>query len=248
MKKNKKFNYYRYFVENALNDYKFKLIFLLLVILNGYVAIDSNSDFGFFEAIYMAYTNPWIIAMVLFIVFLNTINIGILYKKNYSVIIRFNNKKDHICFILKISLLVNSIVILMCLMMSCIGLSLKTGGNFSMPIIKYNINVIYYLPFHLIRFVVFVLLLSMIVYYSWYLLQYVGGIIITIILSLPLIIYPITVVAQKHFILYYGYYLLLPIFDNLSIEIKYTVLQILLLATINVILYNVCIKLKKDIV
>ena len=234
------------FVINSFNSYKFKGIFLILIINSFYGVMDIANQTGFFYGIYSIYNSSWFNAILLLCLFVNTLNICDLYKKNYSVIIRHKSKKSYIAEMSIIIFITNGIVILLSFMMSCIPLFFKYIGDFSINMSINGINILIYFIYHFCRFILISSVLSLILYYLWNLIHPLFSFILACLIALSLVIYPISFEIATHFKFFFGYYLLNPRFENITLDIYYSLLLILILVTIATILYQVISALRRD--
>lgn len=236
-----------HFIANSLNSYKFKAIFLILVILSIYGVFDIAIRTGFFYGLYMIYNNQWVIAILLFCLFVNTLNICELYKKNYSIIIRNKTKKEYLKEISKIIIITNTIVILMSFMITCIFLFFKYAGDFSVGNTINGVNILFYTIYHFIRFIIISSLLSLLIFYCWKFLNSFFSFLISIILSLSLVISPISLEIVTHFKMFFGYYLLAPRFENITLDIQFSLLTIIIIMIIDLVLFQIINYVKRDI-
>ncbi len=235
------------FVMNSFASYKFKGIFLVLIINSLYGVFDIAIQTGFFNGLYSIYNSPWYNAILFLCLFVNTLNICDLYKKNYSVIIRHKTKKNHHAEMFGILLISNILVFILSLMLTCIPLFFKYLGDFSINTSINGINVLLYLIYHLCRYTIIISLLSLIIYCIFVLINSISSLLFSILLALSLIMYPISYTIETHFKIFFGYYLLFPQYENMTLDIHYSLLLILILVVIVTLLFQIVIYSRRDI-
>ena len=151
-----------YNFNHSMNEQKFKLEFLLIIITGiyggCYLSLQSTYINGFITSI----TSYVFILLIYLILSINTFNTFSLLEQNYSYIIRFKDTKDYIKNIIKNIIFSNTIVFVIIITFLMIFLNLFTSDLGVTNIYQYNISNIIYLIFLLVKLYVIVMLMLVI--------------------------------------------------------------------------------------
>ncbi len=234
------------FVKNNINNYKFKAVFLILIINSFYGIFNVSDNKSFFEGMLNIYSSPWVIAILSLCIFINTINIYDIYKNNYSLINRYKNKIVFKKEMSKVLILANTLILLISIMLNSILFFFKSPGLFDFNLYISGINIIIYFFYHFIRVSIIINLLSLFIYYSLYIFNSITSLIFSILISISIILYPYNSIIITKFKLFFGYYISYFNFENITLDINFSIIQYLILIIIDLILFKISNNIKKD--
>lgn len=236
------------FIINSFNTYRFKAIFLILIIISFYGVVDAAINTGFLYGLFCIYTNQWVVSILMFCIFLNAINYCSLYKNNYSVILRCKNKEQHLKETIINVVISNSLIVLISVILTCIPLLIKYPGDFGSYVTINEANLYFYIPFMILRLIVFINVLSIITVSIYYSCKEIVSLVVSLALSISVLIFSYSVLILDNFKWFFGSYLVNPMFPNITNDICYTLLQVLILMIISLSLFKITTIIKKDLI
>lgn len=248
--KNKLHNKFQIFNYFASSD-RYKAVFLLTVILAlyGSIALGSGQS-NLIDSNFITFMFPIFNIFMFAILFLNTLNICIMFNNSFSFyIIRLENKKKYIKELLKNVLLFNLMHLIIFFLLYFIVLFLLNSPIFTIHNYQnYDISNLLYLVFYLGRYVIISLIICLIstLLYVNFKLKAVFLLDISFITSFLLIMTKDQIVSSI-FIFPWEYFTNIR-FDNFSLEISSSILYILVLEIIMYVLYNFSLKNKNLVI
>lgn len=234
---------YKTLALNHLNSYRYKLLFLVTIIVSIFAVSEASSKYGVFVAFYESFTNCWVIFFLFIIIMINTIDFCNLYKNNHSIMTRNISKKQYIKELMYSVVLSNLILFLTYILCISSLLILKCLGNFSITNSIYGINIILVNLYVLFKILLISLLSSYIILLLYFIFNKVVSYIVGIIISVLLVTVQVSYIIRSSFVLFYGFYLTGGLFTNITLDILYFIIIALMFELIVLLLYKLsCVK------
>ena len=159
----KKISKYKILIETISKTSIFKTTLLFSIIVCFYGISLSNYINDYFTSILIPFSFSYFNMMFFILLFINTVNSCNVIRKNYNYIIRLENRNNYIKNIIVVNLIMNLIWILIFTMIFIGMLSMFKLETLSIYNIDgYNINVIIYTIFYIIRYYIFASIISLI--------------------------------------------------------------------------------------
>lgn len=241
-----KSNKYKCIVKNIYNSpyYKISILFNLLIAIYGCLILGANQD-NYFYTILITHSNPYFNVLFVSLIMINSINtLNILSK--YNLIVRLDNKKNYIKTLIKTIIHMNIISIFSYLLMyfsllNITQISYIKIENFSM----YNINIIIYMIFYLIRYFVFILLSTTI--FSLLLIKFKKTRVypLIIIFIVGFLFAQRNIITISEFSPFIWKYLTLANFGTFTTDVNYSILYCLIMEIIIYLIYKLIVYSKK---
>ena len=230
-----------------LNNYRFKFTFFAIVVISFYAVVDVSGKLGFFNAILNILTNQWIVALILLCFFLNTINYCAFINKKYNIIQYFKNKESFIKFNIYTTLIINAAVLIIFMFLTLSGLFIKFPGDFNIHYVINGINIILYILFLIARIELFSTIFTIFIILTYYYCNSFISYSISIMIVLSILFYENSLNVVSNFKLFFPYYLHRTNFDTFSHEFTYSLLETIILWIINLLLFFLLSKSRRDI-
>lgn len=150
--------------KDYINSWSFKLIFSVICIVSLCGVINYCIDVSYFDGLLKMISTPIIIVCDFFLpLFITTLNIYKIFKKNEFLIIRFKSKKEELKEIMKNILYSNSIMFAISIIVILIGLNLICVTNLGIldKYQFYDIPNIAYAIFYVLRLFIVLIFLSL---------------------------------------------------------------------------------------
>lgn len=232
--------------KQSISSQKFILIFLLLFVLSIYGVFGIANSFqnisDYITGFLLIILNNNYVTFLLLIIMINTINIYEVFSHNYNYIIRLGHYKEYLIVLIENILFSNIMLLIINFLLIMIGLNIFNPLDFLVRYNYYNLLGIIYLVYAIIRFSILAnimatmyILLSKIannkiaglviilVCISIFFVSYDGGIIVSSLKNMPLLI---------------GYYFVSIRYGSFLIEILFLILYIIFLVSIEIILFK----------
>lgn len=239
-------------INYQFNKKKCFLIFLLLFIGVLLPTLSGTESFNFWYKLFNILNNP-VYNMLLFV----SIGINIIYlagdmTTNYTIISRYDNLNDIIKSFLKDVVIFTVYLIFVSFVMAIAGAILLSFGDIKMinhPI--YNIPIIVYIIFFLLRSIIIASIINSIIFIAYITLRKLLATLIVIINSSFFMVNSASSTTINHFynmhLIYHNYYTFIK-YNSFLLEVIISVLEIIFLVIIASVLYKGVINKKRDLI
>ena len=143
MKRINEFKRNKIFILNSLNDYRFKLYFLIILILSIYCTSSVFKSNIFLET-YYSFINSWVFLVLSFVFTIVTLDFCKKYSNKYSLMIRHKNKSTFIKKLIFPFFIICSSIFLIFLLLIFSLLIIKNGPLPHTFKFVYDLNISFY--------------------------------------------------------------------------------------------------------
>lgn len=222
------------------------IIIIFLASLYGVLTIDLLHS-NLYEHILFSLSNTFYIMMIILLIVINIISLSYDFKSN-SIITKYKSYKEYTLNLLKINIIYIIIVLLISLILTIF--SSLYAVNFKIEIIPflYNLTNLEYLLFYFSRMIIYLILLSIIIFYINITFGNIITLIFTSLISISLfinnnkiidIIIKIPIIITSYF--------KLNNFISFKLEVIASIIMLIILILIIYLLKYICIKKRLDI-
>lgn len=234
-------------LDSISNTLFFKIIMFLsfgTIYYGVYSIAASNNDF--LSSIVYVHSFDYFNIMIMLIIFLNTINNCIIISENHNYIIRLKNRENFVKEIIKTNFVMNLYWSLIFLFLFLAVLCFNKISFFKIYTMNnYDVNIVYYVLFYICRYYLFSLLISTISCLIFIKFKKSLTYIFMGICTFGfLFIGNSDISVNKFQIVPWSYFKMLR-YPSFSKEICYSVLYLIILETIIIVLYKLCVNNKK---
>lgn len=228
------------------------LIFLLLFIGVILPTLSGSESFNFWNKLYNILNNP-VYNMLLFIsIGINSIYMASEYMKNYNILSRYQNIKIATKQCIKDIIIFTSYLIIISFIIAVAGAVIFSFGDLKMINHQiYNFPIIFYILFFLFRSIIMASIINSIIYLLFLKFDNVITIIIILVNSSLFFLLPGDLSIIDHFyemhFLYYNYYNIVN-YSSFLLEIVVSMIEIIILISINKLLFELLTNKKRDFI
>ncbi len=230
MKRINEFKRNKIFILNSLNDYRFKLYFLIILILSIYCTSSVFKSNIFLET-YYSFINSWVFLVLSFVFTIVTLDFCKKYSNKYSLMIRHKNKSTFIKKLIFPFFIICSSIFLIFLLLIFSLLIIKNGPLPHTFKFVYDLNISFYLVYVILRFFIFLMLFSFFIYMCYFLV----GPNITFAIYIVISLFQFFCSSNK---LFFPYFLNGFLYDNFFMDLTYTVGNILVFEVLIYLIYK----------
>lgn len=236
-------------VNNYLRNKSSLLIFLLLIMGN-LIPLLSGLSGGFFENLLKVLHNSYFNMFLFLAAGLSVINMRSIFSKKYDFVIRNTNYKKIINDFMIEIILSTIIIYITSFILACafsVLFCLENYDTFNYS--NYNINVLCYLVFLIIKSLLLFCLVNVIIYLLSNVFKKNVTLLLVLIFSLGFLMLSSDkmILNIYDFPLFYHYYFLNTNYVTFILEILCTSLQLIILYVINYLTYKIVIRKKRDL-
>lgn len=226
------------------------LIFLLLFLGALLPTLSDSDSFNFWYKLLNILRDPTFNMLLFAAIGINIVYITKDLMTSYDFIIRYQNMND-ILKVFKKDLIISTIyLIIVMLIMSVASNILFSFGNFKMIMYSdYNIPIIFYIIFYVIRAIFIVNIISMITFFIMLISNRTIVILITLLSGTLFYLLPMPSLIEHFYnmkILYHYYFTSL-VYNSFLLEVIISIIEIMMLTIIEKILYRYVLKKKRDL-
>ena len=249
MKLKNNYSYIYHIFKQSLNTQKFLLVFIFSIILSAYGVIQIAWETDYVTGFLRILTNPYYIAIIILILMMNLSNIFTIFENNQFYIIRFNSKKKYLIELIKNICFSNLCIIILNLALVTIGLNIFNPNEIGESFKGYEISNNIYLLFTIIKFIMIMILITIISVLFLKLFNNKVMAIFNVLLSISMIIvssyhYMVTSIIQLP--IFIGTYLRYQLYSSFIFEVSCFLLYSSLLYIIIIVLNKITLKYMKE--
>lgn len=146
----------------SLTTQKFKLNFIILIIMTAFAVFGICFDLNYIEGFLAILSSQYYIILIIMIILVNTLNVLEIFEKNQNVIIRYKNKLEYMKELIRNVLFSNFMIIILNFILLLIGMNLFIPNSQIELINGYQITNLTYLIYTITKFVMLLEIISII--------------------------------------------------------------------------------------
>lgn len=221
------------------------IIIIFLASLYGVLTIDLLHS-NLYEHILFSLSNTFYIMMIILLIVINIISLSYDFKSN-SIITKYKSYKEYTLDLLKINIIYIIIVLLISFILTIF--SSLYAVNFKIEIIPflYNLTNLEYLLFYFSRMIIYLILLSIIIFYINITFGNIITLIFTSLISISLFINNKIIDSIIKIPIIITSYFKLNNFISFKLEVIASIIMLIILILIIYLLKYICIKKRLDI-
>ncbi len=221
------------------------IIIIFLASLYGVLTIDLLHS-NLYEHILFSLSNTFYIMMIILLIVINIISLSYDFKSN-SIITKYKSYKEYTLNLLKINIIYIIIVLLISFILTIF--SSLYAVNFKIEIIPflYNLTNLGYLLFYFSRMIIYLILLSIIIFYINITFGNIITLIFTSLISISLFINNKIIDSIIKIPIIITSYFKLNNFISFKLEVIASIIMLIILILIIYLLKYICIKKRLDI-